>query len=82
MTDEAGAITGELDLLCRLQASGLDVLVRYAGTHDWYTVSGSPVRVQGNPDDALGQVVRHLSTPGPVDDGNEKPVTLERFPGT
>lgn len=81
MTDEAGAVTGELELLCRPEAGGLHVLVRYAGTDDWFTVSGSPVRVQGDPDDVPGRVVRHLSTPGPVVDGNERAVTLEGFAG-
>ena len=81
MTEEAGAITGELDLLCRPGPGGLDVLVRYAGANEWYTVSGSPVRVQGDPDDAPGRVVRHLGTPGPVVDGNERAVTLEGFEG-
>lgn len=81
MTEEAGTVTGELELLCRPGASGLDVLVRYAGADEWYTVSGGPVRVQGDPDDTLGPVVRHLSTPGPVVDGNEKAVTLEGFAG-
>jgi hypothetical protein len=79
MTEEAGAITGELDLLCRPGADGLHVAVRYAGADEWYTVSGSPVQIQGNPDGALGRVVRHLSTPGPVVDANERAVTLARF---
>jgi hypothetical protein len=81
MTEEAGAITGELDLLCRPGADGLHLAVRYAGADEWYTVSGSPVQVQGNSDDAMGRVVGHLSTPGPVVDGNERAVTLEGFPG-
>ena len=80
MTEEAGAITGELELLCRPGADGLQVPVRYASADEWYTVSGSPVQVQGNSDDAMGRVVGHLSTPGPVADGNEKAVTLEGFP--
>ncbi len=79
MTEGAGAITGELELFCRTEAGGLRVEIRYAGAGEWYTVSGSPVRVQDDPDDALGWVVRHLSTPGPVVDGNERPVTLEGF---
>ncbi len=82
LTEEAGAITGELELFCRPEAGGLRVEIRYAGAGEWYTVSGSPVRVQDDPNDALGWVVRHLSTPGPVVDGNEKPVTLEGFAGT
>jgi hypothetical protein len=79
MTAEAGAVTGELDLLCRPEADGLRVAVRYAGADEWYTVSGSPVRVQGDPGDAPGRILRHLSTPGPVVSGNEKAVTLEGF---
>ena len=82
MTEEAGAITGELDLLCRPGADGLHVAVRYAGADEWYTVSGSPVHIQGNPNDALGRVVRYLSAPGSVVDGNEKTVTLKGFAGT
>ena len=81
MTEEAGAVTGELDLSCHPEADGLRVAVRYAGADEWYTVSGSPVRIQGNPDDAMGRVLRHLSTPGPVVDGNERAVTLEGFAG-
>jgi hypothetical protein len=81
MTEEAGAVTGELELLCRAEVEGLHVAVRYAGADEWYTVSGSPVRIQGNPDDAMGRVVGHLSTAGPVVNGNEKPVTLAGFPG-
>lgn len=81
MTEEAGAVTGELDLSCRPEADGLRVEVRYAGADEWYTVSGSPVRIQGSPGDAPGQILRHLSTPGPVVDGNEKAVTLEGLAG-
>ena len=79
MTKEAGAVTGDLELLCRPGAEGLGVLVRYAGADEWYTVSGGPVRVRGNPDDAPGRVLGHLGTPGPVVDGNERAVTLEGF---
>jgi hypothetical protein len=81
MTDEAGAVTGDLDLSCRPEADGLRVAVRYTGADEWYTVSGGPVRIQGNPGDAPGRILRHLSTPGPVVDGNEKAVTLEGFSG-
>ena len=81
MTEEAGAVTGELELLCRPEAGGLRVEVRYAGADEWYTVSGGPVRVQDDPDDAPGRVVRYLSTPGPVVDGNESAVSLEGFAG-
>ena len=46
MTDEAGAITGELELLTRPTPDGesIEALVRYAGAQDLCTVSGSPVR--------------------------------------
>ncbi len=81
LTEEAGAVTGELELLCRPEAGGLYVAVRYAGTDDWYTVSGGPVQIRGNPDDAMGRVVGHLSTPGPVVDENERAVSLEGFDG-
>lgn len=79
MTDEAGAVTGELELLCRPGAGGLRVLVRYAGAEEWYTVCGSPVP---QTDGAGKRVLQHLSTPGPVVDGNEQAATLEGFSGT
>ena len=79
MTNEAGAVTGELDLLCHPAAGGLHVEVRYAGADEWYTVSGSPVRVQDDPEDTVGRIARHLRTPGPVVDGNEMAATLEGF---
>ena len=81
MTREAGAVTGELELLCRPGADGLEVLVRYAGTDDWYTVSGSPVRIRGGENEKRKQLLEHLSTPGPVVDGNERAATLEGFTG-
>ena len=81
ITEEAGALTGELELLCRPEAGGLRVEVRYAGADEWYTVSGGPVRVQEDPDGARERVVSYLSTPGPVVDGNESAVSLEGFPG-
>ncbi len=80
MTEEAGAVTGELELLCRSEAGGLRVEVRYAGADEWYTVSGSPVGVQGEQNETRDQVLERLTTPGPVVDGNEKPVTLDGFP--
>lgn len=79
MTDEVGAVTGELELLCRTEADGFHVAVRYAGADEWYTVSGSPVQIQGNPDEAPERVRLHLRTPGPMVDGNERAVTLEHF---
>ena len=46
MTEEAGAITGELELLTGVTSDGggIEVIVRYAGAQDLYTVSGSPVQ--------------------------------------
>ena len=45
MTDEVGAITGELELLTRVTRDVRTIasMVRYAGAQDLYTVSGSPV---------------------------------------
>ena len=80
MTEEAGAITGELELLCRPGPEGLHVAVRYAGAGEWYTVSGSPVR-SGGEDETSARVLRHLRTPGPVVDGNERAVTLAESSG-
>ena len=81
MTEEAGAVTGELELSCRPGAGLLHVLVRYAGADEWYTVSGGPVGLRGDPDEMLERVTRHLSRPGPIVDGNERAVNLEELPG-
>jgi hypothetical protein len=77
MTEEAGAITGDLELLCRPAAEGTHVAVRYAGTSDWYTVAGSPVPALGEGGETRDRMLEHLTTPGPVVSGNERPVTLE-----
>lgn len=79
MTEEAGAITGELELSCRPEAGRLRIQIRYAGADEWYTVSGGPISTRDDLDEASEEVVRHLSTPGPVVEGNEQAVTLEGF---
>lgn len=78
MTVEAGAVTGDLELLTRPGEEGLvEVLVRYAGTEEWYMVSGSPVPVEaGGPRVTHETVLARLTTPGPVEGGNELPVDL------
>ena len=86
MTDEAGAITGELELLTRLTPDGsaVEAMVRYAGAQDLYTVSGSPVRAatlseragQAEHRAAHERILECLTTPGRVESGNEMPVDL------
>jgi len=78
MTEEAGAVTGDLELLTRPgEAGGLEALVRYAGAEEWYTVSGSPVPADSEDHRASHEtVLAQLTTPGPVEDGNEQPVDL------
>jgi hypothetical protein len=83
MTDEVGAITGELELLTRVTPDGdIEAMVRYAGTKDLYTVSGSPVRaVSAHPDQVEhcathDHILETLTTPGRVEGGNEMPVDL------
>jgi len=82
MTEEAGAVTGDLELLTRPGEAGdggLEVLVRYAGAEDWYNVSGSPVtRPAGGEDHRAAHeaILERLTTPGPVEGGNELPVDL------
>ncbi len=85
MTEEAGAVTGDLELLTRPASEAgdarLEALVRYAGAEEWYTVLGSPL---ANPEGAENHRALHeaalarLTTPGPVEGGNEQPVHLRR----
>lgn len=84
MTEEAGAITGDLELLTRptREGPGIEALVRYAGARDLYTVTGSPVRAVSDApgDDDLRTAHQHvldlLTTPGAVEGGNELPADL------
>jgi len=80
MTEEAGAVTGDLELLCRPAPDGTHVAVRYTGAEDWYTVTGSPLRLKSD-EGTRDRLLEFLTTPGPVVGGNEKPVTLEGFAG-
>jgi hypothetical protein len=81
MTEEAGAVTGDLELLTRPMEAGedspLEALVRYVGAEEWYTVSGSPVPSGGEGHRALHEAaLARLTTPGPMEDGNETPADL------
>ena len=80
LTDEVGAVTGDLELLTRPgEDGGVEVFVRYAGAEEWYTVSGSPVADPaegGGPEASHEAVLALLTTPGPTQDGNELPVDL------
>jgi hypothetical protein len=81
MTEEVGAITGELELLTRPTSEAgegkLEVLVRYAGAKEWYTVSGSSVGVDIEDHRAFHEAtLARLTTPGPLESGNELPLDL------
>jgi hypothetical protein len=86
MTEEVGAITGELELQTRAtpDGSGIAAMVGYAGAQDLFTVSGSPVRA-ATLSERAGQaehratherILESLTTPGRVESGNEMPVDL------
>jgi hypothetical protein len=76
LTDEVGAITGDLELLTRPTDSGIETAVRYTGAHDLYTVSGSPVRTTDAHHKAHEAILKKLTTPGRTEQGNELPVDL------
>ena len=79
MTDEAGAVTGELEVLTLPEAGLLEVRVRYAGAEEWYTVTGSPVPLSGEERDFGSlheRVVARLTSPGSIVDGNEEAASL------
>ncbi|MCA1715513.1 MAG: hypothetical protein LC781_01205 [Actinobacteria bacterium] len=81
LTDEVGAVTGDLELQTLLDPENLCIYVRYAGADEWYTVTGSPVSPgdRSYPADTHERVVEHLTIPGPVVDGNEEPASLRGF---
>ncbi len=83
MTEEVGAVTGDLELLTRPTTEAgdarLEALVRYAGAEEWYTVSGSPLAKAAGGEDHRAlheEALRQLTTPGSMDGGNEPPVDL------
>lgn len=78
MTEEAGAVTGDLELVTRPSAAGrLDVLVRYAGAEEIYGVVGPPRPVgPGEHRSAHQRILEHLTTPGATEAGNELPRDL------
>ena len=86
MTQEVGAITGDLEIAMHPQAESIEVMARYAGAEEWYAVEGSPIELDSasslSPSE-LGElyegVVRCLTTPGAVVEGNEQATSLERF---
>ncbi len=74
MTDEAGAITGELELTTHHEDGCLHARIRYAEAAEWYTVSGSPMPEES--ETSHEHIAEHLKTPGPVVSGNEEAVSL------
>ena len=86
MTEEVGAITGYLEIATQPLADSIKVTVRYAEAEEWYVVEGSPIEwsnVSSLPASEFGELheslVRHLTTPGRVVEGNEQAVSLVRF---
>jgi hypothetical protein len=88
MTEEVGAVTGDLEVTTLLSQAGnaVEVVVRYAGANEWYSVAGGPIVL----DDASGlspielhelheRIVGHLTTPGKIVDGNEESTSLLGF---
>jgi hypothetical protein len=76
MTDKVGAISGELELLTRPKDAGVEALVRYAGSRDPYTATGSPVRSNESHEQTHEIILQRLTAPGGVENGNELPVDL------
>ncbi len=86
MTKEAGAVTGDLEISTRAEGVSLGVSVRYTGAEEWYTVEGGPIDLASTAPPSRDElrelherVLSHLSRPGRVEDGNERPVSLESF---
>ena len=79
MTVEAGAITGELELLTRPTNSGIEAQIRYTGARDRYTVNGSPVSTTGTHQETHETIFKRLTTPARFEAGNELPVDLTKI---
>lgn len=86
MTEEVGAVTGDLEIATRPEGAAVRISVRYAGAEEWYTVEGSPISLTSTappgPDELRElhqRILSHLTTPDRVVDGNELSVSLESF---
>jgi hypothetical protein len=84
MTKDVGAITGDLEITTRPSDTGIiEVTVRYAEASEWYVVEGSPFQAADTGGLSLPELhkrmMEHLTTPGPVVEGNEQPVSLLSF---
>jgi hypothetical protein len=86
MTEEVGAITGDLEIATHRLADCVKVTVRYAGAEEWYAVEGSPIEWDSAsrlPISKVGElhesIERHLTTPGKVVEGNEQAASLVGF---
>ncbi len=90
MTEEVGAITGDLEIATHYrQAEGAEVSVRYLGANEWYSVEGSPINLDDvgslSPSELRRlheRIARHLTTPGKIVESNEEPSSLRRFTPT
>jgi hypothetical protein len=56
MTDEAGAVTGELTLRSELRDGGYVLRVQYRGAADWYHVTGTGTKARRDALDALHEL--------------------------
>ncbi len=86
MTEEVGAVTGELEVATCPRSESIEVAVRYAGADEWYTVEGGPIELgdgSGPPPIEFRElhecVVEHLTTPGKIVEGNEESTSLLGF---
>jgi hypothetical protein len=83
MTEEVGAVTGELEVATRPRSGTIEVAVRYAGADEWYAVEGGPIVVNNADELSYSElhehIVRCLTTPGMVVKGNEEPTSLRGF---
>ncbi len=83
MTDEAGAVTGELEIETSTRDEHLTVMVRYAGAEEWYSVAGGEIQLSEAPAESHAElherIVEYLRTPGESVNGNETPVSLQDY---
>jgi hypothetical protein len=78
---------GDLEITTHPKAKGIEVTVRYVGADEWYTIVGSPIEsnITGAcPHPSFARelyecVVRHLTTPRKIVDGNEESTSLLGF---
>lgn len=84
LTEEVGAVTGDLEAATTIESVSFQVSVRYSGAKEWYKVVGSPVPIASDHTrfshtEMHQQVLAALTRPATTRAANELAVDLSNL---